>query len=101
MPDGRGSDARGNAQHFLVQQIGFRIFGEKTAPGASPEEGEDFGAGAEFFQHFVKTLADTRGQRPFEHLRVGSSGQIGAAKRDRKSTRLNSSHVEISYAVFC
>src|SRR5690349_23507719 len=23
------------------------------------------------------------------------------AKRDRKSTRLNSSHVEISYAVFC
>src|SRR5690349_22805942 len=24
-----------------------------------------------------------------------------ARKRDRKSTRLNSSHVEISYAVFC
>src|SRR5215469_7897715 len=24
-----------------------------------------------------------------------------AAERDRKSTRLNSSHVEISYAVFC
>src|SRR6266513_5473471 len=28
-----------------------------------------------------------------------SSGQI--AVRDRKSTRLNSSHVSISYAVFC
>src|SRR5690349_23555579 len=26
---------------------------------------------------------------------------IAAAARDRKSTRLNSSHVEISYAVFC
>src|SRR5579871_4236872 len=25
----------------------------------------------------------------------------GAGRRDRKSTRLNSSHVEISYAVFC
>src|SRR5690606_41502374 len=25
----------------------------------------------------------------------------GAAARDRKSTRLNSSHVKISYAVFC
>src|SRR5690349_24111693 len=25
----------------------------------------------------------------------------GSARRDRKSTRLNSSHVEISYAVFC
>src|SRR6266576_4506685 len=26
---------------------------------------------------------------------------LGAVDRDRKSTRLNSSHVEISYAVFC
>src|SRR6266576_7329525 len=28
-------------------------------------------------------------------------GSTGTARRDRKSTRLNSSHVEISYAVFC
>src|SRR5690554_7499347 len=27
--------------------------------------------------------------------------QLGEEKRDRKSTRLNSSHVRISYAVFC
>src|SRR6266496_6096007 len=27
--------------------------------------------------------------------------EVVAALRDRKSTRLNSSHVEISYAVFC
>src|SRR5690349_24251629 len=27
--------------------------------------------------------------------------RAAAAHRDRKSTRLNSSHVEISYAVFC
>src|SRR5690606_40360278 len=27
--------------------------------------------------------------------------EIGVANRDRKSTRLNSSHVKISYAVFC
>src|SRR5690349_23879602 len=34
-----------------------------------------------------------------EHLfRVAGDGD---AVRDRKSTRLNSSHVEISYAVFC
>src|SRR5690349_23972625 len=26
---------------------------------------------------------------------------VGDGSRDRKSTRLNSSHVEISYAVFC
>src|SRR5438874_3108547 len=29
------------------------------------------------------------------------SSAIGAKVLDRKSTRLNSSHVEISYAVFC
>src|SRR5690349_22887609 len=29
------------------------------------------------------------------------SGQMQCRPRDRKSTRLNSSHVEISYAVFC
>src|SRR2546427_6732157 len=30
-----------------------------------------------------------------------SSGTIGRRKADRKSTRLNSSHSQISYAVFC
>src|SRR5690554_2068904 len=32
---------------------------------------------------------------------VGYAVFNGAANRDRKSTRLNSSHVRISYAVFC
>src|SRR5690349_24152221 len=31
----------------------------------------------------------------------GRPGARGAPAGDRKSTRLNSSHVEISYAVFC
>src|SRR5690606_42147484 len=30
-----------------------------------------------------------------------NAGSMGAGRRDRKSTRLNSSHVKISYAVFC
>src|SRR5690349_22853349 len=34
------------------------------------------------------------------HRRV-DAGLIGDVEGDRKSTRLNSSHVEISYAVFC
>src|SRR5699024_12625685 len=40
--------------------------------------------------------------RPLSHgdLRPGISGGI-PPDRDRKSTRLNSSHVSISYAVFC
>src|SRR5215469_18076755 len=40
--------------------------------------------------HFAGTLAPP----PVRHRRL-------RARRDRKSTRLNSSHVEISYAVFC
>src|SRR5436190_23719424 len=35
-----------------------------------------------------------------EHRRTGGRHQYGA-HRDRKSTRLNSSHTVISYAVFC
>src|SRR3712207_7182574 len=34
------------------------------------------------------------------HPRLGGRGP-GAKERDRKSTRLNSSHANISYAVFC
>src|SRR3989442_4556095 len=33
--------------------------------------------------------------------RAGSIDQLASEHRDRKSTRLNSSHVRISYAVFC
>src|SRR2546429_6766520 len=36
-----------------------------------------------------------------EHPRVSQPLGARAAKRDRKSTRLNSSHGYISYAVFC
>src|SRR5579883_3629131 len=31
----------------------------------------------------------------------GAGGVLATAHEDRKSTRLNSSHVKISYAVFC
>src|SRR5438874_5287430 len=38
---------------------------------------------------------------PEHHERAGRVGLRRHFRRDRKSTRLNSSHVEISYAVFC
>src|SRR2546430_12471816 len=41
-------------------------------------------------------------ERTFESARDAfSAGRIGLGVRDRKSTRLNSSHSQISYAVFC
>src|SRR5690349_23368544 len=35
------------------------------------------------------------------HAQVETHPQLSQKLEDRKSTRLNSSHVEISYAVFC
>src|SRR5256885_4015879 len=32
---------------------------------------------------------------------IGGQGEVLAGRTDRKSTRLNSSHLVISYAVFC
>src|SRR5690554_7696633 len=47
--------------------------------------------------------ADIMEYRADTHRFVGSAGIFypESAKADRKSTRLNSSHVRISYAVFC
>src|SRR5690625_2613955 len=42
-------------------------------------------------------VADNSGAREILCIRVLG----GSVRRDRKSTRLNSSHVAISYAVFC
>src|SRR3712207_7128884 len=40
-------------------------------------------------------------RRPEEHDGVPARDRLAAAVGDRKSTRLNSSHANISYAVFC
>src|SRR5258707_10606358 len=42
-----------------------------------------------------------QGQNPLFPLPPGGCGCDLPATRDRKSTRLNSSHANISYAVFC
>src|SRR5690606_41511328 len=56
---------------------------QQHADGAMHDSGTTSGAG-------------TTGNR-----RVRTAPRIDAATSDRKSTRLNSSHVKISYAVFC
>src|SRR2546430_6343082 len=45
--------------------------------------------------------APARGPHAPRELVVRQQATDGVAKRDRKSTRLNSSHSQISYAVFC
>src|SRR5690349_23646645 len=47
------------------------------------------------------TILDPGVSSVFAHRSDYEDGSIIALHKDRKSTRLNSSHVEISYAVFC
>src|SRR5439155_26377533 len=46
-------------------------------------------------------VGDDRHQRVDAVVEVGEGALLPPAVEDRKSTRLNSSHVAISYAVFC
>src|SRR5438034_8729730 len=54
-------------------------------------------------QYDARRGRDQRDARPHRPRGPGPRGgrRAGAAHRDRKSTRLNSSHTVISYAVFC
>src|SRR5690606_2994302 len=56
---------------------------------------------AEIYQGLVLATRDYIQRSGFPGVILGLSGGIDSALTDRKSTRLNSSHVKISYAVFC
>src|SRR3989442_4430730 len=47
------------------------------------------------------TLFRSRDRPAADGCRAGHRKSLSCGRRDRKSTRLNSSHVRISYAVFC
>src|SRR5438874_9712781 len=50
---------------------------------------------------FEEIVVDVPEEREARRERIDVQPARDAALQDRKSTRLNSSHVEISYAVFC
>src|SRR5690554_3333420 len=50
---------------------------------------------------FLKKVRAVIGDRPVDYLVINHMEPDHAGAVDRKSTRLNSSHVRISYAVFC
>src|SRR2546427_6848698 len=58
--------------------------------------------GARYGEHLGRRV-EPREPDPEGGLRLGQRGEqrAGPAPQDRKSTRLNSSHSQISYAVFC
>src|SRR5690242_21000672 len=65
----------------------FRSAGDMTGSGVTLQDA--MGAGLVQYVHGV-----------LQGL-IGFLGGLGRADGDRKSTRLNSSHMSISYAVFC
>src|SRR5438477_3102266 len=57
-------------------------------------------------RHKSPCLTRRLGSRCIQRLSLlvrgcGDKASLGPSNRDRKSTRLNSSHMSISYAVFC
>src|SRR3712207_8284852 len=66
----------------------------------------DVRGGLDVDRHVVRARLDEVlgvALRPLDHQVHVEDGVVGQrlAERDRKSTRLNSSHANISYAVFC
>src|SRR5438874_5544200 len=96
-----GSYGRGT----MVCRTGKNFTGPWGAPAMYALEGGSFGLqiGGEATD-FVFLVINDRGAGSLLHSKVklGADASFAAGpKGDRKSTRLNSSHVEISYAVFC
>src|SRR2546430_11720645 len=68
-----------NSQAFSVQRKGRTLRMDRSCPNSRKCKGE----------HYVG------------NQRQGCRNNRGKQRKDRKSTRLNSSHSQISYAVFC
>src|SRR2546430_7322964 len=73
---------------------------EREGEGASAVADVEFDAALARVEHVGRGIAFRREQRRGHAEDVGAD-VAGAQDGDRKSTRLNSSHSQISYAVFC
>src|SRR2546428_6408093 len=74
------------------------------SPFAMPWPGRPPAISPDGFYEFLQAPSDALRPLPFAFRRspsVRGRKQKAAVEADRKSTRLNSSHDQISYAVFC
>src|SRR3989440_1913028 len=79
-----------------VQRLRKRIESGQLARGAGQHRRADIREA-----YLNRITADVRPARPMKIAVDCGNGVAGATAGDRKSTRLNSSHDQISYAVFC
>src|SRR3712207_8044989 len=70
--------------------------GRRSSPGATPHPADRHPE-----NRVLKTLQEGDQERGSTFTTVSSSRQGFERPLDRKSTRLNSSHANISYALFC
>src|SRR5271170_3632124 len=82
---GNGGYASGNAQHFLVKQIGLRIFPEESAPARTAKKSKQIRPGGKFLMEPEISQAGVGGKNPFHHFFIGGRGEIGAAQRRVRS----------------
>src|SRR3712207_7579177 len=59
------------------------------------------GLSAVFFVFYTQSVSPSAHGNFYELYAIAAAVLGGCSLRDRKSTRLNSSHANISYAVFC
>src|SRR5207253_6751291 len=110
------SEARPQAPYQVVRE--YRLFGAKSSGANSNVVAEvDFKPPSSKDYHVQKSSGSSRGQQVVRRIldhEVEAAAKPNQARTDavtsdnydftyidRKSTRLNSSHVAISYAVFC
>src|SRR5690606_39498942 len=99
------------AHHSLLVSSSLSPYGDHRALHSFPTRRSsdlDFPDKEAFFNNFFDKLAGNAGLKA--QIRAGQAEAeireswepaLSRFKQDRKSTRLNSSHVKISYAVFC
>src|SRR3712207_7766985 len=90
--------AVGNANHIYLAQR-YRYKKERKVKADYDEFWESLGGIQR--EDGLWELAKTIARKPIEEIPSKKRSQYRSRYQDRKSTRLNSSHANISYAVFC
>src|SRR2546430_5314003 len=93
-----GSDA--DVAQYRAGELGEEPLDEIEPGAMRGRVGEFETAGRLIIEPSLGLLGDVRGMIIEDQL-DRRMGRIGGVEKDRKSTRLNSSHSQISYAVFC
>src|SRR5699024_12174683 len=92
---------RGDVLSFPTRRASDLVIRRQVAIGFAPEA-----VRPEILSHWYSTprsdcMSVPHPGAPFRLFHRHALGQVPRLIQDRKSTRLNSSHVSISYAVFC